>query len=282
MISTDNQELALMQKKQLEMLRELDRVCRLIGVNYYLSSGTCLGAVRHGGFIPWDDDIDVYMKWDDAEKLVENQGLFAERYFVQSRKTDPNVNTTHYRLRDSQTAMFLEDDKGLEMNHGIFIDIYILYPYPDNKFKAHKIIIDSFIYRILVAKSGPANHGKVAQIVGNLIYGIYKGQRADNKIKKVEKEYRFNGGKKYYATYFGRDISIFKSIIYPQSWFKNPKVMKFEDMDVMCPGEVEEYCRLQYGDSYMELPPEEKRIPHHEYIYASVDEPYTKFKGIYY
>ena len=60
-ISDDNTILSQMQKKQLEMLRELDRVCEKNNLKYALSSGTCLGAVRHGGFIPWDDDIDVYM-----------------------------------------------------------------------------------------------------------------------------------------------------------------------------------------------------------------------------
>ena len=58
-----------MQQKQLSMLHELDRVCKKNGLKYALSSGTCLGAVRHGGFIPWDDDIDVYMSWSDAEEL---------------------------------------------------------------------------------------------------------------------------------------------------------------------------------------------------------------------
>jgi len=142
LISQNNSELAAMQKKQLELLHELDRVCKLCNTKYFLSSGTCLGARRHKGFIPWDDDIDVYMFWDEAEKLVRNQKLFGEKFFLQSKETDKKVQTTHYRLRDSSTSYFLAEEMNLDINHGMFIDIYILYPYPDNKIKAQKIIFD--------------------------------------------------------------------------------------------------------------------------------------------
>ncbi|EOS43382.1 LicD family protein [Lachnospiraceae bacterium JLR.KK009] len=282
MISQDNSELAAMQKKQLELLHELDRVCKLCNTKYFLSSGTCLGARRHKGFIPWDDDIDVYMFWDEAEKLVRNQKLFGEKFFLQSKETDKKVQTTHYRLRDSSTSYFLAEEMDLDINHGMFIDIYILYPYPDNKIRAQKIIFDSFIYRILVAGIPPRNHGKKVRIIGNLVLKLYSGKRAKRKIKMVEKEYRNNGGKRYLATYFGRDVGLFHSIKYPRKWFEKPKMLMFEDMKVPCPGNVDAYCKLQYGDSYMELPPVGQRIPHHDYVYASVDEPYEKFKGKYY
>lgn len=271
-----------MQKKQLEILRELDRVCKKNNLKYTLSSGTCLGAVRHGGFIPWDDDIDVYMSWSDAEKLVENKKDFAEKYFVQNYKTDPQFPSTHYRLCDSSTSCFLRETEGMDLNHGIFIDIYIYYPYPDRKILAQKIILDSFIYRVLVAGNGPKNHGKVAKILGKIVLNLYRGSIRKKKIEKIENEYKNNGGTHYVATYFGRDITLTKSILYPVEWFQNPCYLKFEDMKAPCPGNPKEYCKLQYGKTYMHLPPKDKRYPHHDFIYFSVDEPYTKFKGKYY
>ncbi|MCR5376619.1 MAG: LicD family protein [Lachnospiraceae bacterium] len=271
-----------MQQKQLDLLHELDRVCKKNDLNYYLSSGTCLGAVRHEGFIPWDDDIDVYMFWSDAEKLVEHQSDFDNKYFVQNYKTDPQFPSTHYRLCDSTTSCFLDETKGLDMNHGIFIDIYICYPYPDRKLAARKIILDSFVYRVLVAGKGPQNHGKVAKILGGVVSTLYSGKRRCKKISKIELEYKNNGGKKFLATYFGRDVTLTKSIKYPVEWFQTPCYLKFEDMEVPCPGNPHEYCRLQYGDTYMQLPPEDKRHPHHDFIFFSVDEPYTCFKGKYY
>lgn len=271
-----------MQQKQLSMLHELDRVCKKNGLKYALSSGTCLGAVRHGGFIPWDDDIDVYMSWSDAEELAKHQNDFESKYFVQSYKTDPKFPSSHYRLCDSSTSCFLQETQNLDVNHGIFIDIYIYYPFPDNKFRAQKIILDSFIYRILVAGSGPKNHGKLANSLGTIVSKLYSGSRRKKKIEAIENEYKYNGGKKYVATYFGRDVSLTKSIVYPVEWFENPCDLKFEDMEVPCPGDPRAYCVKQYGESYMQLPPEEKRKPHHDFIYFSVDEPYTKFNGRYY
>ncbi len=281
MISEDNRALARLQRKQLEILRELDRVCRLCNIRYYLSSGTCLGAVRHGGFIPWDDDVDVYMYWKDAQRLAEHQNLFKPQFFVQSKTTDPNVRTSHYRLRDSSTSMFLKEDCGDDINHGIFIDIYILYPYPDNRLLAAKLRFDSFISRILMAGRGPQNHGRAAKAAGELICWLYRGEKAKRKVKAIEREYRKNGGKHYLATYFGRDITLFHCVIYPRTWFSKPVKLPFEDMEVCCPGDPDAYCRLQYGDTYMELPPKEKRIPHHEFMYCSVSEPYTNYTGKY-
>ena len=278
----ENTMLSQMQDVQLEMLHELDRVCKKNNLKYALSSGTCLGAVRHGGFIPWDDDIDVYMSWSDAEKLVGCQRDFKDKYFVQNYKTDPQFPSTHYRLCDSSTSCFLKQTKGLDVNHGIFIDIYIYYPYPDNKLKAHKIILDSFVYRVLVAGGGPQNHGGLAKLLGTTVSKFYFGSRRKKKIQKIEDEYKHNGGKKFVATYFGRDVSLTKSIIYPVEWFNHPKYLKFENMEVPCPGDPDQYCVLQYGETYMQLPPEEKRKTHHDFIYFSVDEPYTKFRGKYY
>lgn len=281
-MSEENKILSQMQAKQLELLHELNRVCKKNGLKYALSSGTCLGAVRHGGFIPWDDDIDVYMSWSDAEKLVECQKDFKEKYFVQNYKTDPQFPFTHYRLCDSSTSCFLKETEGLDINHGIFVDIYIYYPYPESRIKAQKIILDSFLYRVLVMGKGPQNHGKVANLLGTGVLKLYAGERKKKKIWKIENEYKNNGGKSFVATFFGRDITLTKSIIYPRVWFDNPKYLKFEDMEVPCPGDPQKYCELQYGSSYMQLPPEEKRRPHHDFIYVSVDEPYRKFKGKYY
>lgn len=274
--------LAQMQSKQLELLHELDRVCKKNNLKYCLSSGTCLGAVRHGGFIPWDDDIDVYMSWSDAEKLVKCQMDFQQQYFIQNYRTDSHFPSSHYRLCDSSTSCFLEDTKNLDINHGIFIDIYIYYPYPDSRIKAQKIILASFIYRILISGQGPHNHGKIAKLLGTLVSKMYVGRGRIKKIQQIENLYKYNGGKKYVATYFGRDVSLMKSLIYPKIWFDVPQYLKFEDMVVPCPGNPQKYCEIQYGSTYMQFPPEEQRKPHHDFIFFSVNEPYTKYKGIYY
>ena len=270
------------QLKQLEILHELDRVCKLTDTQYYLAAGTCLGALRHKGFIPWDDDIDVFMHYREFEKLLKNKSLFNEQYFLQCADTEPNINTVLCRLRDSNTTCITEEDKDIDINHGIFIDIYILYPYPDNRIHAQKIIFDSFVLRILQAKGGPQNHGNIAKIIGNFIAFCYKGRRRSRKIKKIINSYKNNGGENYYSIYFGEDIKPFWSRKYPVKWFKTPQLQKFEDMIAPCPSDIEAYCKFRYGSNCMELPPAEKRITNHDFIELDLGQSYKakkSFKG---
>ncbi len=121
----NNEEIELreIQSIQLDILEELDRVCKQNGLNYYLACGTCIGAVRHRGFIPWDDDIDVYMYVDDIKKLISCQAQFTDRYFVQCKRTDKNFESPIVRLRDSNTACFEKDEIGLDINHGFFVSL---------------------------------------------------------------------------------------------------------------------------------------------------------------
>ena len=282
MISKNDTILASIQRKELEILHELDRVCNLCGVKYFLSTGTCLGAVRHKGFIPWDDDIDVILFWKEAEKLLNHKHLFNANYFLQSQKTDLEYPSTCFKLRDSSTSFFDNNELGLNINHGIGIDIYILYPYPDSWLRARKVIYDSFIYRILAAKRPPLNHGKIVSLIGKGILYYYSGIYRENKINKILNEYKYNGGQNYLATYYGEDITPFKSIIYPSYLFEEQTWLQFEDMMAPCPKNPEEYCKIRYGEDCMQLPPIEKRKPKNNYIFVSTSEPYINYKGKYY
>ena len=268
--------------KQLEILHELDRVCTLAGITYYLAYGTCLGAVRHQGFIPWDDDIDVFLTWDNMRKLIENRNMFQEKYFLQTRLTDPNYSNMKLSLRDSSTSYFSDEKDNRDINHGMYIDLYILFPYPDNWFKAHKLIIDSYVVRLLYSKNIPVNHGKVGVYAYKVVSTLYGGKRREKKIRKIENALYNNGGKKYLSSFFGDDITPFSCIKFPVSFFGEPKRLKFEDYMAPCPTEPEKICELTYGKTYMEFPPEERRVSRHHILFMSCDEPYTNFKGIYY
>ena len=282
MICKDNKTTAALQLKQLEILKELNRVCNLCGVKYFLATGSCLGAVRHKGFIPWDDDIDVILYWEEAEKLLKNRHLFAPKYFLQCQVTDPEYENLCFRLRDSSTSYFLRDELGLNINHGICIDIYILYPYSDSFLRAHKIIFDSFIYRILASGRPPKNHGKFVSFIGKIILKLYSGINREKKINKILNEYKYNGGKNYLATYFGLDITPLKSIIYPKYLFDEQTWLPFEDIMVPCPKNPEEYCKCRYGKNFMTPPPIEKRKTQHDYVFANPNIPFTEFRGKYY
>ncbi len=268
--------------KQLDLLHELDRVCEIAGIKYYLAYGTCLGAVRHQGYIPWDDDIDVFLPAKEMDKLMENRHLFKEQYFLQCRETDPQYQNMKYALRDSSTSYFSDEQDCDNINHGMFIDLYVLYPYPDNEIHAHKLIIDSFILRFLYLKKAPANHGMIGRIGSKVLLSLYKGEKAEKKIKRIEDDLKNNGGKKYCASFFGDDITPFSCFKFPIECFGEPKRLKFEDYFAPCPTYPELICELTFGKNYMEFPPEEKRISRHHVLYMSSEISYKEFEGRYY
>ena len=275
-------DLEVFKAKQLDNLHELDRVCKLAGVHYYLAYGTCLGAVRHKGFIPWDDDIDVFLTYTEMDKLIANSHLFQDKYFIQCTKTEPNYTNMKYTLRDSSTSCFANEQDNKDINHGIGIDMYVLYPYPDNWFRAHKLILDSYILRLLYLKQEPRNHGIIAKIAARVFFSMYSDTRAKKTIARIEKELRENGGKEFYASFFGDDITFFKCIKFPQKLFSSVKRLQFEDFEASCVNDPDKLCELTFGSTYMQFPPEKDRVSRHKILFLSGDRPYTDFKGKYY
>lgn len=270
------------KKKQMEILHELDRVCKILGINYFLAYGTCLGAVRHNGFIPWDDDIDVFITWKDMEILLKNTKKFKDNYFLQSTYTEKNYSNMKFSLRDSSTTYFSEEKDDEDINHGMFIDLYVLYTYPDNFIKAHILIIESFILRLLYLKRTPINHGVLGIIASKILRMLYSGKHKEAKIKCIENKLKNNGGKIYYASFFGDDITPFSCFKFPQKLFREPKLTLFEDYFAPCPSDPEYICELTYGNTYMEFPPVEQRVSRHKVLFMSCNDSYKKYEGIYY
>ena len=125
----EGSELRKMQLRMLDMLKYIDKVCRENNIKYWLSYGTCLGAVRHGGFIPWDDDVDIEIEKKDYKKLISILKKNSSDYVVQDGKTDLEYTHNYPKLRDSKSII---DESGSYDKHnkyqGIFIDIFLLEP----------------------------------------------------------------------------------------------------------------------------------------------------------
>lgn len=128
---------------ELDLLVKFDEVCKKHNIRYWLDSGTLLGAVRHKGFIPWDDDIDVVIMRDGYEKLLEISAEFEEPYFLQSTYTDKNYSRGHLQLRNSKTCMMLPyEAKIVEFNQGVFLDIFVLDGLTNDKDALYKQFVE--------------------------------------------------------------------------------------------------------------------------------------------
>lgn len=129
----------------LDLLVEFDRVCKKHGIKYFASGGTMLGAVRHKGFIPWDDDIDVMMFREDYDRLLEiGPKEFQHPYFFQNKLTDPCCVDLISKLRNSETTALMANEIGTryKYNRGIFIDIFPLDFIPDERKEFRELIND--------------------------------------------------------------------------------------------------------------------------------------------
>lgn len=264
---------------QLGLLKELKRVCDQNNIRYYLACGTCLGAVRHKGFIPWDHDVDVFMYYSDLQKLYKVRRQFSEGFFLQGRETDPEFNCSIYRLRDSRTTMIEKCNQELDINHGFCIDIYPLYYFPENKFAQHYNILVSYLYRTYIAGRVSLNHGKLMKFGANVVLGLTKGEKRQEKIRRLRhKLLKYKDGK-YVLTYFGLDITPTSAIVYEKSWFEEPSELMFEGIKFSGPTNYDAYLKCKYGD-YMKLPPIEKRCTQMDDLaFADVHTSYLEYKG---
>ena len=266
-----------LQQAQKKILIELDRVCGELNLTYCLAFGSSLGAIRHHGFIPWDDDIDVYMKIEELETLHRNAELFHEGYFLQNHDSDPEFGLMITRLCDSKTTLIEKTEIDRDINHGIFIDIYPLFNTPKNGLGAKKLLVASMVYRLMLYGVVPQNRGVIMKIGSSILLKMIPQGVRKSLVKYCYQIMKSSSNKDYISSLYGDEANI----RYPEDWFFPVKRVPFEDMLVPVEAKPEKYLELTYGD-YMQLPPVEKRKFHHGYVYVDFERPYIEFKGIEY
>ena len=128
------------QNVVMDMFKEFIKICDTLNLKWYMINGSALGAVKYGGFIPWDDDLDVGLLRTDYEIFLEKaQDLLPKHIFLQNYRTDKNFPHIYSKLRNSNTTFIEPSIAKLDMNHGIFLDIFPLDYYPDNEETAKKL-----------------------------------------------------------------------------------------------------------------------------------------------
>lgn len=276
-IETDHEILRRVQLEQLGMLIEFDRICKENNLSYQLFAGTLLGAIRHNGFIPWDDDIDVAMLRDDYEKFINicNDNLSPD-YFLQNYKTDPYYFRQFSRIRKNNTKYVQDLYKNLEIHHGIFIDVFPLDGFvPGSIFEVIRVNIIKIMYYLNRGRNNTVSDkasfikkavGKLFMVT-NLIINKPTFDELKTKIIKINSKKNTK-----YITHLTNAIDSYgyKSFLIKKENFMNVIEWEFEKNKFPVPYTFHKYLTNIYGD-YMKLPPKEQRKPHHGVIEIKIN-----------
>ncbi|QSX09590.1 LicD family protein [Alkalibacter rhizosphaerae] len=264
-------DLRKLQLMQLEALMEVDRVCRKQGITYYLIGGSLIGAVRHQGFVPWDDDIDIAMMRADFDRFVqEGKGELDGRYFLQTPRTDSFFYQSMARVCIMGTYVKESYSEHLKFNKSAYVDIFPLDQVPEDPEQQRKQAKEiRRIDQLIFLKSGYVyNKG--------FIYSKWIGKKIVQKVLlPLSFSFLMDKREKTMRRYEESQSSLvcstasrysYEKQIHPASRFGVPVWMEFEGKQLPVPADWDGYLKQLYGN-YMELPPVDKRKPeHHVYF----------------
>lgn len=261
MLILDQETLQKLQETELEILLEVDRICRKNRIHYSLTGGTLLGAVRHGGFIPWDDDADISMLRSEYKKFQQacRTDLDTEKFYFQDMENTPGYRWGYGKVRRKDSVFLREGQEGMPYEQGIFLDVFPRDGIPDGRI-ARKI------------------HAFLCFTVRKIMWSAIGRKTADSRIhrwmyqclylttqKKYRKIYqwlqRMSNAKK--TTYVRTLTFPLPNHIkgYRRKWYQKYTTVKFEGRDFQVQASYEQWLSREFGD-YRKLPPVEERKTH--------------------
>lgn len=242
---------------ELDLLNQILQICNKYGFRVYADSGTALGAMRHKGFIPWDDDIDLVMFREDYKKLCEIAPReLSAPYFFQTEHTDPGSMRGHAQLRNSDTTAFLniEIEKRYPFNQGIFIDIFPLDCVPVDQLERQSFFEEikskrekAFRYSRMTDRY-ISNTKSLKGIAKAVVHSLKKKNKSNPYYQDFE-EYiqKYNNKKTGKVTkLFFRDID--HAHILDTDWFREQVIVPFEFMNIPVPCAFDEVLTEFFGD----------------------------------
>ena len=254
-------ELRQIQNIQIDLIKEVDRICRKNHIHYNMVGGTMLGAIRHGGHIPWDDDADIGFLREEYEKFREacKTDLNKEKYYMQDFRDTPGYRWGYGKLRRKDTLFLRNGQEFMPYEQGIFIDLMPFDNVPDNLIMRKIHFMKCFLFRkILWSKVGAETEkDKRIRFVYKLLSTI-----PEKIVKRAFEEFILKGRKKKTDLVRILTFPTPKHVYgYKREWYT--KLEKYDFAGLKLPGakDYDGYLKIKYGD-YMTLPPEEKRKVH--------------------
>lgn len=268
-----------LQLKQLDMLKYFRDFCHNNGLTFYLCGGALIGALRNGGFVPWDDDVDVLMPRDDYERFVV---LWREQKAdgrFRLLKTDDNMFTGNIfiTVTDTDYTMVKTNQTEVDIPHGLVLDVFPLDVCPDSRFARKMQYIWAMLYSLFLAQIVPENHGGIMGFGSRVLLSVFRGKKLRNRIWRCAERHMTK-----YKLSDNRCITelcagpYWMKKEYPKRIYSGVDYVTFEGLKLPCMSGYDEYLRIVFGD-YMQLPPEEERVPHHDIAYLDLNTPCIEY-----
>ncbi|MBO1720459.1 LicD family protein [Extibacter sp. GGCC_0201] len=275
------EEIREIQEKSLEMALYFKKICDENNLLFYFCGGCCIGTVRHKGFIPWDDDVDVFMPRRDYELLKRIWKMKADT----SRYTLENSDEFHIdynlflNIRDNSTTFIRPYQQELDISHGLILDVLPLDGCPSNKFKRKIQLMWAMVYSLYRSQMVPSNHGRFMEMAGKSALALIPSKKMRYKIWRFaeKKMTKYNIEDCRFVTELCAGPHYMKNE-YPKEAFDAAVYKEFEGHMMPIPQGYDDYLRIAFGD-YMKLPPKEKQVAHHDVIKCDLKTGYKQYKG---
>ena len=263
-------------KVQLEIFKNFIKICQKLNLKYYLAHGSLLGAVRYKGFFPGDDDIDVLMPRADYERLIKfGPAFIPNHYFIQSFKSD-GYPVPMIKIRDSRTTYIVDNIRALNVNHGVYIDVFPL-DFTPQFGRIKKILFYAALkilnYRIsCLYKNACTPLRRIVSLCSKIIL-----PSTHISMNLREKLFTSVGATDFYSVYGGKKVE--RQM--PVSWFGDGMSMDFEGVNVVVPSKYKDYLKHIYGNFETYSPVEKLMVgPNLVKMNACIidlDKPYTEY-----
>ena len=276
-----NQEvLELYKKKLVEIMEFFDKFCHINNLSYFACSGTAIGAVRHKGFIPWDDDIDLFMPRKDYNFLMENRNELLSKGYAIKNLGDEDYIYSYAKLYDINTTL-IESSLYPNCNIGVYIDIFPLDEVSgtfdqirDKKqkyTKEYRLFQDTYLSisgRLLLSCAYHCDFKRLKELIIMSFTSNKKKQLIRDNFCLLESTWAEEKGSLLMTH---SCIYSLEKELFPKKWFSEGVYKNFENIKIRISNEYDAYLQQLYGD-YMSLPPVEKRVSNHSHYYLNLKE----------
>lgn len=265
-----------LQDKILEIMVYIDQICRGNDIEYFLMGGSALGAKRHGGFIPWDDDMDIFMTPENYDKFRETfrKSGNHKKYYLQEWGAVEGMVTLS-KIRMNGTTYIEESLKNMDIHHGIYVDILILQVCPNyTLLQLNQCIWAKYALMKGLAARGYSRKKGIIGIALKLMALFPEYHMVKYALRQV---YKYNGKKtEYYSYFLGR--AVFKAGIYKREWFEKSVYVQFENVQLKVPIGIHEFLTMRFGN-YMDIPDQKTIKAMQHALYWDTEKDFREYTG---